>query len=68
MGEPPVYVAVALYPLAPVTWSQVTVADVEEEEVTLTLVGMARGATGGVEAVEESEDDVVPFVATTVNV
>jgi hypothetical protein len=68
MGEPPVYVAVAVYPLAPVTGSQVTVADVEEEEVTLTLVGMARGATGGVEAAEESEDDVVPFVATTVNV
>jgi hypothetical protein len=67
IGEPPVYVAVAVYSLAPVTWSQVTVTVVDEEEVALTLVGADRGVTGS-EAAEESEDAVVPLVATTVNV
>ena len=67
MVKPPVYVAVAVYPLAPATGSQVTVTVVEEEEEALTLVGVDRGVTGS-EGVEESEDAVVPFVATTVNV
>ena len=63
----PATLAVAVYPLASVTGSQVTVADVEEEEVTLTLAGVDRGVTES-EGVEEREDAVVPFVATTVNV
>ena len=58
---------VAVYPLASVTASQVTVAVVEEVAVALTPVGVDRGVTES-EGVEEREDDVVPFVATTVNV
>ena len=58
---------VAVYPLAPVTASQVTVAVVEEVADALTLIGVDRGVTDS-EGVEEREDDVVPFVATTVNV
>ena len=46
---------------------KVTVVSVEEEEEALTPVGVGRGVTGS-EGAEESEDDVVPFVATTVNV
>ena len=66
--EPPlVGVAVAVYPVAPVTEINVTVVREEEEEEALTPVGAARGVTGS-EATEERDDEVVPLVATTVNV
>ena len=66
--EPPlVGVAVAVYPVAPVIELNVTVVREEEEEEALTPVGAARGVTGS-EATEERDDEVVPLVATTVNV
>ena len=58
---------VVVYVVAPTTEEYVMVAEEEDMEDALRMVGMARGVTGS-EAAEESEDDVVPFVATTVNV
>ena len=54
----------AVYPLAALTASKVTEADVEEEEVTVTLVGAATGVT----MTAGEEDGEVEFapIATTV--
>jgi hypothetical protein len=65
--EPLVGVAVAVYPVAPVTELNVTVVREEEEEEALTPVGAARGVTAW-EALEGKDEAVVPLVATTVNV
>jgi hypothetical protein len=55
---------VAVYPLAALTASKVTEADVEEEEVTVTLVGAATGVTMTA-GEEEGEVEFAP-IATTV--
>ena len=63
--EPLVGVAVAVYPVAPVTELNVTVVREEEEEEALTSVGAARGVmvTAGE---EEDEVALVPVATTTI--
>jgi hypothetical protein len=60
---------VAVYPpLAPGTVEKFMVASVEEGEVTLVMVGGSIVVVMGLEMLEDKDEMLVPFVATTVNV
>jgi hypothetical protein len=60
---------VAVYPpVAPETVEKFTVASVEEGEVTLVMVGGSIVVVIELEGLEDKDEMLVPFVATTVNV